>query len=205
MIFSILMTLLVLFSVACVLFFIFYLLLPSLNAQKVNTSNPLFSEQEFQAPPQSQKVKSSKRAVVLCSREHGMGANGEGYRGLPDCSFYDSQFETQGECKYGCIGLGSCAKVCTKNAISIINGTAVVNAFCDGCGDCLSKCPRGLIKLVERSYSQGVSCNAYTMWGGSYDEKCGQFDSSLDLSSASVVKPRSYAFWHGLYGLFHRG
>ena len=51
MIFSIMMLLLVLFSASCVLFFIFYLLLPSLNAQHVNTSNPLFSEQEFQSSP----------------------------------------------------------------------------------------------------------------------------------------------------------
>lgn len=205
MIFSILMTLLVLFSVACVLFFIFYLLLPSLNAQKVNTSNPLFSEQEFQFPSQVSKEKATKRAFVLCSCERAMGANGTNYEGLKDCSFFDSQFETLGECKYGCIGLGSCAKVCSRNAISIINGTAVVNVLCDGCGDCLSKCPRGLIKLVDVGYSQGVSCNAYTMWNGSYEEKCDRFDSSLDLSPSSITKPRNYVFWSRLYGLFHRG
>ncbi len=205
MIFSILMMLLVLFSVACVLFFIFYLLLPSLNAQKVNTSNPLFSEQEFQTLPVLKGEKISKRAVVLCSHAHGMDPNATGYGGLLDCAFYDSQFETQGECKYGCIGLGSCRKACPRHAISIVNGAAVVNVFCDGCGECVSKCPRNLIRIVPTDFAQDVSCNAYTLLNGSYEDKCGQFDGSLDLSPAKVLRPKSYAFWRRLYGIFNRG
>ena len=205
MIFSIMMLLLVLFSASCVLFFIFYLLLPSLNAQHVNTSNPLFSEQEFQSSPVVRKEGFFKRAVILCSAGRGMEANSKGYRGFPDCAFFLSQFETQGDCKYGCVGLGSCQRACPRNAISIVNGTAVVNVFCDGCGKCLSKCPRGLIKLVDSAYEQEVSCDAYTILNGSYEEKCGQFDNSLDLSSAKVLKPRSYAFWHRIAVLLHRG
>ncbi len=204
MIFSILMMLLVLFSVACVLFFIFYLLLPSLNAQKVNTSNPLFSEQEFQSFLLSKKEPSSKRAVILCSPNRAMEDNANGYKGFRDCAFYDSQFETQGDCKYGCIGLGSCLKACPHDAISIINGTAVVNAYCDGCGECLSKCPRGLIKLVDKDYAHEVSCDAYTLFNGSYEDKCEQFESNMDLSQIRVLKPRGYAFWSKLYALFHR-
>ena len=205
MIFSLLMMLLVLFSVACVLFFIFYLLLPSLNAQKVNTSNPLFSEQEFQNAPQAKVESPSKRAVILCSRDRGMFPNSTGYRGFRDCSFYDSQFETQGECKFGCIGLGSCLRACPRNAISILKGTAVVNVFCDGCGQCVSKCPRNLIKIVDIAFAQGVSCQAYTRFNGSYEDKCPQFDSRLDLSASTIVKPRGYAFWHGFFKIFHRG
>ncbi|MBQ9539655.1 MAG: hypothetical protein IJU95_10345 [Treponema sp.] len=205
MVFSILMMLLVLFCVSCVLFFIFYLLLPSLTAQKVNTSNPLFSEQEFQPYTPEKGMASGKRAVILCSHAHGMQPNGVGYKGLLDCAFYDSQFETQGECKYGCIGLGSCKKACQRNAISIVNGTAVVNVFCDGCGECISKCPRNLIRLVDSSFSEEVSCNAYTLWGGSYEDSCKEFESSLDLSTDKIYRPGSYAFWSRLYGLFHRG
>lgn len=205
MIFSLLMMLLILFSVACVLFFIFFLLLPSLNAQKVNTSNPLFSEQEFQLDPQAKTERPSKRAVVLCSRDHGMLPNSTGYTGFRDCSFYESQFETNGDCKFGCIGLGSCSRVCPRNAISIVKGTAVVNVFCDGCGLCVSKCPRNLIRIVDSAFSQDISCQAYTRFNGSYEDKCPQFDSSLDLSLSAAAKPKAYAFWCGLYRLFHRG
>lgn len=206
MIFSILMMLLLLFSVACVLFFIFYLLLPSLNAQHVNMSNPLFSEQEFLLFSAAKPDSVSKRAVILCSVNHGrsMEANSKGYRGFMDCSFYDAQFETEGDCKYGCIGLGSCRKACPRGAISIVDGTAVVNIFCDGCGKCIPKCPRALIKLVDASYSQEVSCDAYTRFNGSYEDKCGQFDSRIDLSPEKILKPRSYAVWHRLAALLHR-
>lgn len=204
MIFSILMMLLVLFSVACVLFFIFYLLLPSLNAQHVNTSNPLFSEQEFRVFSMAKKDNASKRAVILCSPNRGIETNAKGYHGFRDCSFFNSQFETQGDCKYGCIGLGSCQKTCSREAISIIEGTAVVNMFCDGCGECISSCPRGLIKLVESTYRQEVSCDAYTRFNGSYEDKCGQFDSSIDLSQVKVLKPKSYAFWCRLSSLLRR-
>ena len=204
MIFSILMMLLVLFSVACVLFFIFYLLLPSLNAQKVNTSNPLFSEQEFHVFQQADAVSPSKRAVILCSHDHKTGADGESFRGFHDCAFYASQFETLGECKYGCIGLGSCARACPRNAITVSKGLAVVNVFCDGCGLCLPKCPRKLIRLVDRSYGQQVSCQAYTLFNGSYEDKCEQFNSGVDLSPSRILKPRSYAFWVFLHSIFHR-
>lgn len=30
-------------------------------------------------------------------------------------------------CNYGCLGFGSCVKVCSNNAISIVNGVAVVD------------------------------------------------------------------------------
>ena len=205
MIFSLLMMLLVLFSVASVLFFIFYLLLPSLYAQKVNTSNPLFSPQEFQSFPPARHQPPSKRAVILCSADRAMGSNAEGYRGFRDCAFYDTQFETRGDCKHGCIGLGSCQRACPHGAISIVRGTAVVNAYCDGCGECLSKCPRGLIRLVDADFASTLPCAAYTRFNGSYEDGCAHFGDGFDLSRNHAVKPRGYAFWRKLSALCGRG
>ena len=37
-------------------------------------------------------------------------------------------------CSYGCIGLGSCIKACSNDAISIKNGVAVIDK--DKCGAC---------------------------------------------------------------------
>mgnify|MGYP000872717427 CR=1 FL=1 len=45
-------------------------------------------------------------------------------------------------CDYGCIGLGSCVKVCPEGGISIENGIAHINASkCIGCGMCAAAVP----------------------------------------------------------------
>ena len=46
------------------------------------------------------------------------------------------------ECTFGCLGYGSCAKVCPNDAISIVDGKAVVNSdACIACGSCQANCP----------------------------------------------------------------
>lgn len=51
-------------------------------------------------------------------------------------------------CNYGCLGFGSCVKVCSNNAISIVNGVAVVDKnLCTSCGKCVKACPKNLIEL----------------------------------------------------------
>jgi Pyruvate/2-oxoacid:ferredoxin oxidoreductase delta subunit len=49
-----------------------------------------------------------------------------------------------------CIGCDTCAGFCQFRAISVNNGTAVVDAKrCMGCGVCASKCPQEAISLVR--------------------------------------------------------
>jgi ferredoxin len=64
------------------------------------------------------------------------------------------------DCDYGCMGLGSCAAVCPQNAISIVDGVAMVNrSRCVGCGLCVKACPKGLIELVPESKRVIVQCS----------------------------------------------
>lgn len=52
-------------------------------------------------------------------------------------------------CSYGCIGFGTCTKVCDFDAIHVENGIAVVDQEkCVACGKCVSVCPKALIELV---------------------------------------------------------
>ena len=63
-------------------------------------------------------------------------------------------------CDYGCIGLGSCVKVCPQGAISIKDGIAVVNPrLCVGCGLCAKTCPKGIIGMHDRTTKVAVRCS----------------------------------------------
>ena len=54
------------------------------------------------------------------------------------------------QCKVACIKCAKCEKVCTKQAITLINGLPSVDyAKCDSCGDCVSNCPVHVLILTE--------------------------------------------------------
>lgn len=62
-------------------------------------------------------------------------------------------------CRYACVGLGNCTKVCPFGAISIKNGTAVVDyRLCTGCGSCVNACPKHIIKLIPYDAYYWVGC-----------------------------------------------
>ena len=67
-------------------------------------------------------------------------------------------------CAYGCMGLGSCVKVCKFDAIKIENGVAVVNPdLCVACGKCVSTCPKKIIDLVPKKKKVKVQCSSKDM------------------------------------------
>lgn len=62
-------------------------------------------------------------------------------------------------CKYGCLGFGSCARVCPEGAIRIIDKKAVVDeSLCIACGKCVKICPHQLIELVPAESHYRVQC-----------------------------------------------
>lgn len=63
------------------------------------------------------------------------------------------------ECRFGCLGMGSCVDVCKFDGIHIVNGVAVVdNEHCVGCGACVKTCPRHVISLIPVSAKVTVNC-----------------------------------------------
>lgn len=51
-------------------------------------------------------------------------------------------------CKYGCLGMGTCEKVCPFDAIHVSGGVAVVDEDkCKACNKCVDICPRHIIAL----------------------------------------------------------
>ena len=98
-------------------------------------------------------------AFVRCKGDCNATSNQANYVGEGDCrtaQFNGIRFTS---CDYGCLGLGSCVKVCPEHAISVKDGVAVVNPFkCVGCGLCVKTCPRGLIELVPENRHIAVQC-----------------------------------------------
>lgn len=66
---------------------------------------------------------------------------------------------TYKECRYGCLGLGSCKDACPFGAMTIENGIAKVDKEkCTGCGACVKACPKRLITLVPENAKIDVNC-----------------------------------------------
>ena len=65
------------------------------------------------------------------------------------------------KCSYGCMGFGSCVKVCAFDAIHIVNGIAVVDKEkCTGCSTCTAQCPNHLIDMVPAAARHLVGCSS---------------------------------------------
>ena len=84
------------------------------------------------------------------------------YTGAEDCRMMS--FVPGGgpkSCNSGCLGFGTCAKVCPFGAISVINGVAKVDTdLCKACGKCLEVCPKKLISLIPYASKFGVACSS---------------------------------------------
>jgi len=84
------------------------------------------------------------------------------YDGLADCKKL-ALIPGHGEklCAFGCMGYGSCVRVCQDDAIKIVNGVAVVDKEkCIGCARCVKECPNHLIELIPYDTKYAVSCNS---------------------------------------------
>lgn len=63
-------------------------------------------------------------------------------------------------CQYGCLGYGSCVKVCQFDAIHVINGVARVDRTkCASCGMCVNACPQHIIELIPDKSVYAVTCS----------------------------------------------
>ncbi len=90
--------------------------------------------------------------------------NDYNYFGINTCEYLSKMpGSSPYACKFGCLGLGSCAHVCPENAIKIVDNKAVVDeSLCIACGKCVDVCPHNLIELVPASSNYRVQCSSMT-------------------------------------------
>jgi len=103
-----------------------------------------------------------KVALVLCGGDSGNAPRRFAYNGVADCRAAHAVDGGDKQCRYGCLGYGSCARVCPVGAIEITaGGLAVVHpGVCIGCGACVKACPRSLIRMVPVSRTIHVLCSS---------------------------------------------
>lgn len=100
-----------------------------------------------------------RRAQVMCSGSGERAKKKYLYNGAPDCIAATKLGGGDKLCPNGCIGLGTCTKVCAFGAIKIVDGIAKVDdAICGGCGQCAEACPKHIIKLVPYDAPYRVAC-----------------------------------------------
>ncbi len=101
------------------------------------------------------------RAQVMCSGTNDLARHKFQYDGLMDCVSVSRIGGGDKECPYGCLGYGTCVKICPFGAIKVENGVAVVEyEKCVGCGLCVNACPKHIIHLVPFSSQYWVGCSS---------------------------------------------
>ncbi len=101
-------------------------------------------------------------AFVACQGDCEKAKKDYDYYGIEDCRMMS--FVPGGgpkSCNSGCLGFGTCAKVCPFDAIQVVNGVAVVDKEkCKACGKCIAVCPKKLISLIPYEAKLAVACKS---------------------------------------------
>lgn len=138
----------------------------SKTKDKENDIDPLIStsEKNYIQPEIKPIEVFDKRAVVLCSHNKTFSVERNELNKQHTCFMINSDNGTGTDCKYSCIGLGDCVKMCPQQAIEIINHTAYVTNLCNGCGKCIDICPVHIIKLIPKDSDKIILCGNVTKY-----------------------------------------
>lgn len=102
-------------------------------------------------------------AVVHCNGTSENAVEKASYIGIADCrAAVIAQGGSKG-CRYGCMGLGTCTKVCKFDAIYIgTDGIAHVDeAKCTSCKKCIEACPKAIIALKPETQKVYINCSSH--------------------------------------------
>ena len=98
-----------------------------------------------------------------CRGDNEQAIKAMNYKGIEDCNAAFAMFQGPKACKYGCLGFGSCIKVCPAGAITK-TGTGLVQVDkdkCISCGACTKVCPTKAMRMIPISASHVVDCNSH--------------------------------------------
>lgn len=100
-------------------------------------------------------------ARVLCNGNADRAKEKFTYDGPMDCHTAMRLGGGDKVCAYGCLGYGSCEKVCRFGAISTESGVAAVDEEkCVACGLCVKECPKQIIRILPAKSRFSVICSS---------------------------------------------
>lgn len=100
-------------------------------------------------------------ALVLCGGDNAAASKRFAYDGITDCAAAAAVAGGDKACTAGCLGYGTCARICPVSAIEVVDGLAHVHPdLCIACGKCVAACPRKIIKLVPEDRHIHVLCSS---------------------------------------------
>ena len=197
MILSSILLILIILIIAILLLFLFYILFPSIHNNNSIKEDPIVSNREIEyIKPYIETAKASdSRAVVLCSCSKSFDKKRDNFNESYSCAMVNKYSGTGTDCKYACIGLGDCKRVCPQRAIYIKNRTAAISNLCIGCGKCVEACPLHIIRLIPKNTHE------YTLCANKSDEKS---SCSEELKTQKVVwnEKKDFKIWATCYKMF---
>jgi len=85
------------------------------------------------------------------------------YDGIEDCVAANLVLAGQKECVFGCLGFGTCARICPFGAIKMSEeGLPLVDKDkCRACNKCVEICPKKLFSLIAVTHTVYVACSSH--------------------------------------------
>lgn len=108
----------------------------------------------------SAQAEEKKVARVLCRGDSENCISRYKYSGISDCRAAAMLAGGPSSCRFGCVGLLTCAKSCPFGAITLSDkGIATIDEDkCTGCGTCVDACPKNGIVLMPKKNDVYVCC-----------------------------------------------
>lgn len=85
------------------------------------------------------------------------------YEGIEDCKAVMMLSEGEKGCNYGCMGRGTCVRVCPFDAIHIGDDRLpkINKNLCTSCGICIASCPNDILVFAKESEKVHVVCMSH--------------------------------------------